>query len=796
MTGPTTWGTLGALTVVAIADDAPAVFASGLLADHGAKVILVERTGTGSRLRSTGRRMDWNSSMLFESEARGTLSIALDPAEPEDRQTIRRLIGIADVLIEDLGCGGLEAADLPPQELLGLRRGLGIIRVSPYGQTGPLSDLKGDDRTAQAFSGVAFCTGFVQGTPQPHRVPIADYWTGYSIANAAVLCALSAVGGGTGEVVDLALYESALRCQEEMLVQFDQLGELKSRMGNEYSESAPSSMYPTADGEWVVCAAANDMNFARICEAMGRKELLNDPRFSTPTHRVENRVAINAIIEDWTRTLSTADLVRIIQSVGAPATPLRSFAEIARDEQIVLRGAFVPVDVDEGCRVVVPGVVPRFEHTPGRVARRAPRFDEHREEVLALLAAPGGGAPRGPAHAAALPAVEPGAEAPQVRDRLPLGGLRVLDLGRFVAAQVTAGMLAEFGADVIKIELPIGVAAIRNRLPSKDGISLSNVMYQRGKRAMTLDIRQSQGREALLGLVAHSDVLIENFRPGTMERWGLGPDALLAANPRLVMTRLSGFGQKGPKATLPAFDPVAIVTAGGMSIVGGADGTAPLRPGPLLADYSATLMAFFGTLCGLRSAAVSGCGEVVDLALFEAVARILGDIPARFAADGELSESTDAPWTGAADWWVGEAADGHHLLISQWPESLAVVADALALPGDEVEQAAALARWLGTVQSAAAERRLREAGVLCSRILSAADLIDHPQLLARQNVITRDHHVLGPIRQQGVIPRLLRHPGRVTTSEAPYGMCTEAILSGLLGYREDELSALRAAHVI
>jgi crotonobetainyl-CoA:carnitine CoA-transferase CaiB-like acyl-CoA transferase len=773
------------LTVVAIANDTPVVFAAGLLADHGAMVILVERRESGSRLRSEGRRLPWNSSLLFESEARGTFSIALDIADPADREVMLRIAEAADIVIEDLGKGVLEAAGLAPEALLRRRPGLGIIRVSPYGQTGPLSDLEGDDRTAQAFSGVAFCTGFTEDFPQPHRVPIASYWTGFSVANAALLCALSAGAGGTGEIVDLALYESALRCQEEMLVQFDQLGELKTRMGNEYSESAPSSMYQTADGDWVVCAAANNNNFARICEAMGRAELTSDPRFATPAKRVENRVAINAVIEGWAQTMSTGEVVKLVQSVGAPATPLKSFADVIRDEQIKIRRSFVPVEIDEARKIVVPGVVPKFQFAPGAIARRAPRLDEHREFVLSWLA---GLRPREPRDGRQP---DRGPSGP-----LPLSGLRVLDLGRFVAAQVTPVMLAEFGADVIKIELPIGPAATRNRLPSKDGISLSNVMYQRGKRAMTLDIRQPEGRKILLALAAESDVLIENFRPGTMERWGLGPEALLQANPRLVVTRLSGFGQKGPKANLPAFDPVAIVTAGGMSIVGGAGGTMPLRPGPLLADYSATLLAFFGTLCALRVVQKHGQGEVVDLALYEAVARILGDIPARYAEDCELHEKASDSWTAAADWWVGKAKDDHYILISRWPESLDRVGDVLGLTGGTAAKIAALEQWVTTVPALTAEDKLRAGGLLCSRVMSAAELIDHPHLLARHNVVTREHYRLGPVRQQGVIPRLSHHPGRVTTSEVPYGMHTEAILSDVLGYGGAELSDLRSAHVI
>jgi formyl-CoA transferase len=771
--------------VVAIADDTPAVFAAGLLADHGATVILVEWRASGSRLRSAGRRMPWNSSLLFESEARGTFSIALDIAEPEDRDVISRLACMADILIEDLGKGALESCGLDPDILLQRRPGLGIIRISPYGQTGPLSDVDGDDRTAQAFSGVAFCTGFADEFPHPHRVPIASYWTGFSAANAAVLCALSAAAGGTGEVVDLALYESPLRCQEEMLVQFDQLGDLKTRMGNEYSESAPSSMYPTADGEWVVCAAANDMNFARLCEAMGRPDLTEDERFATPARRVDNRAAINAIIEEWTRTISSGELVKLIQSVGAPATPLKSFADVIGDEQIQLRRSFVPLAIDEQRAIVVSGVVPKFRSAPGAIAGRAPRLDEHRELVLSRLAE----SPPPGSRDVQRPDSGPSA-------RLPLSGLRVLDLGRFVAAQVTAGMLAEFGADVIKIELPIGRMRNRVRLPSKDGISLSNVMYQRGKRAMTLDVRRPEGRRILLALAAESDVLIENFRPGTMERWGLTPEDLLRVNPRLVVMRLSGFGQVGPKAKLPAFDPVAIVTAGGKSIVGGAEGTMPLRPGPLLADYSATLMVFFGTLCALYFAQREGQGEVVDLALYEAVARCMGDIPGRYAENGELCEKTSDPWTAAAGWWVGEAADGRHIVVSGWPESLDLVRDVLGLTGDKAARTAAFGQWLMTLSAHEAEAKLRADGVLCSKVMNAADLIDHPHLLARQNVVTREHYQLGPVRQQGVVPRLTRHPGRLTTSEAPYGMYTEAILSDVLGCGSSQLADLRAAHVI
>jgi formyl-CoA transferase len=769
------FGTLAGIVVLAVVDGVAGTFGAAQLADHGARVILVEPRG-GSRLREVGV----SPGLLLES-------IELDLGDRADAALFAELAASSDVLIEDLGVGVLEARGLTQERLELLAPALIVIRISPYGQTGPLSGVPGDDRTAQAFTGSAYNTGFPEGTPQPHRMPFAGYWCGISVANAALLGLLERLRSGRGQVVDLALYETILRCQEELIVQADQLGELKERMANEYAESAPSNVFPASDGGWVFAAAANDANFRRICTAMGRPDILADERFKDPPTRVRNRVEVNRVIAEWTRQHTTQELLDMLREVGAPVASIRPFREVVADEQIRVRENFVEVTGADGQPVLVSNVVPRMSATPGRLRGRAPMLDEHGDAIRASL---------GAARAAGSGATDPA----RVRDATspPLRGIRVLDLGRFVAAQVTGAMLAEFGADVIKIELPGTKAATRNRLPRKDGVSLSNVMYQRGKRAITLDIRKEAGRAILLDLVRTSDMFIENFRPGTLERYSLGSEDLWAANPDLVIVRLSGFGQFGPQAQLPAFDPVAIATAGGMSIIGGAQGTTPLRPGPLLADYSATLMTFFGALAGLF-ARESGAarGQVIDLGLYEPLARMLGDIPARYARGEVLDERTDAPWSGAPDWRVGATVDDGWLLFSQWPPT-AEQANLLFGTGDPSPEGleARFREWLKARTSEDAVQRLREAGIVCAPIMHGPSILAEPHFWARDNLVTRDHYQLGPIRQQGVVPRLSRTPGHLMTSEAPWGMHTEKVLLQATALDEAALRELRAAAVI
>jgi formyl-CoA transferase len=289
-----------------------------------------------------------------------------------------------------------------------------------------------------------------------------------------------------------------------------------------------------------------------------------------------------------------------------------------------------------------------------------------------------------------------------------------------------------------------------------------------------------QARNLLLELVKISDVVLENFRPGTLERWGLGPDELKRVNPNIIVVRASGFGQFGPNAGRSAFDRIGLA-AGGMSYLGGLASRPPLRPGVLVSDYSTGLFALIGALAALHQRHDQGVGAVVDVSLFESVLRMTGDTAALFGATGQVRERNGAHWPMYEHCVTAPAADGRYVTIS------AAQAD---------DHHSTLAGWLASLGAGDAVAHARKAGLMASEVNSAKDLLDHPHLKARGNIARLDHHILGEVAYQGVVPKFSATPGRIGHYSREPGSHNQQIYGGLLGHSDAELDALKSIGAI
>ncbi len=554
-------GALAGLLVVELAGTLAGELAGGLLADQGATVIKME-PAAGSPMRRRGPGLPGEDSLYFQSENRGKLSVRAEPADLLKEPWLP-LLASADALIEDLGPGHLEAAGLSPDALERRNPALSILRISPFGQTGPLAGERGDDRIAQAFSGVQFTTGFPDRAPMPVSVPLAEGWTAIQGASALLMAIFHARRAGRGQVVDIGLYQMGLRLQEEVVVRHARSGEVAKRLGTESPVVVPANVYRARDGGWVAVSGAGDQPFARLCEAIEAPEAPKDPRFATSAARLANRAAADALVGDW---ISRHDLLEIearFAAVGVAGTAVRSADEILADEHIKARQALMRLASTGGQPFVAPAAVPKLTRTPAAAPARAPRLGEHTEVVRAALAA---------ARPAAAPAAIGAADAPAgSAGGGPLAGLRVLDLSQWLAGPAAAAILGDFGADVIMIELPPAGGATDTWARSSPGTIVTN----RNKRSLALDVRSPRGRELFLDLVRVCDVVVENFRPGTLERYTLGPEVLLDANPRLVLLRSSGFGQTGPYTGRAAFNPVGLAF-GGITYLNGSPDRPPL----------------------------------------------------------------------------------------------------------------------------------------------------------------------------------------------------------------------------
>ena len=769
-------GPLAGVLIVELAETVAGELAGGLLADLGATLIKIEPRG-GSPMRRRGPALGGEDSLHFQTENRGKLSVRAELAELSAEPWLARLLAAADALVEDMGPGRLEAAGLSPETLERRNPRLAMLRISPFGQTGPLAAERGDDRIAQAFSGVQFVSGFPDRAPMAVTVPLAESWTAILGAGGLLMAIFHARRRGRGQVVDIGLYQTGLRMQEEVVVRHDRTGAVAARLGTESPIVVPANVYRTRDGGWIALSGAGDQPFARLCEAIEVPDAPRDPRFATPAARMQHRAAVDELVGSWIARHDQADIEARFASAGVAGTAVRSADDVIGDAHVKARQAILHLTSSGGREVLAPAPVPKLSRTPAENPRRAPRLGEHTEAVRSAI-------DRLEARTridAADPPARTGADSWG-----PLRGIRVLDLSQWLAGPAAAALLGDFGADVIMVELPSVAADAQGR--KSPGFVVTN----RNKRSITLDVRAPRGREAFLALVRASDVIVENFRPGTLERWDLAPSTLLAANPRLVLLRSSGFGQTGPYTGRAAFNPVGLAF-GGMTYLNGWPDRPPLRDGVMAGDYSTALFNVLGVMAGLLRRDVDGQGQVVDTAMYEAALRLTGDLLAVRGALGVRRERAggDSPLYPAS--LTAEAADGAFVAASagSWADLSAALARLGRRPPDDPasvrEDVVKLVGGLPAVQAVAA---LRGAGLAASTVNSVADLVREPHCWTRGDLVRLDHPEMGEIVTQGVVPSLSLTPGRVAGWSRCPGSDNEAVFGGLLGYTSEQIRAL------
>jgi formyl-CoA transferase/succinyl-CoA--D-citramalate CoA-transferase len=393
-----------------------------------------------------------------------------------------------------------------------------------------------------------------------------------------------------------------------------------------------------------------------------------------------------------------------------------------------------------------------------------------------------------------------------------LGGLRILDLGTWVSGPFGPGLLAEFGAEVIKIEPPRGGDPVRAGTAWPAGPRTHWVVEGRNKKSVTLALDRPEGQAILRRLAAVSDAVVENFRPGTLERWGLGPDVLRGANPRLIVVRVSGFGQTGPWRDRPASDRIALAAGGLLGLIGEPDGP-PMRPGVVLGDYLAGLFNAVGLLMALyHRDARGGPGQDVDVAQSESVLRLLENTLGHFGRTGEVRRRSgnvppafypdDAFPTGDGRWvvivagadWTFQALAGAmnrpDLPLSPRFDTVARRAEHARALWDEI------AAWTRRLTQAEVLEALTEAEVPAGPVLDAAGIAAHPQYRERGMLLQVPAEDGRPALMPGPVPRLSATPGEVRWAGPPLGRHTEEILGGLLGMTAEELQALRRSGII
>ena len=394
----------------------------------------------------------------------------------------------------------------------------------------------------------------------------------------------------------------------------------------------------------------------------------------------------------------------------------------------------------------------------------------------------------------------------------PLDDIRVIELGQLLAGPFCGQLLGDFGAEVIKVEDPGKGDPMRQWGREKPhGKSLWWPVVARNKKSVTCNLRAAEGQDLVRRLVAEADVLLENFRPGTLERWGLSPEELWKINPRLIVTRVTGFGQNGPYAPQAGYGSIGEAMGGIRYVTGDAD-RPPSRAGVSLGDSLAATFAAIGTLVALHQRGRSGRGQIVDSAIYEAVLALMESLIPEWQIAGYQRERTGSVLPNVAPSNVYPTADGEAILVAANQDTvfrrLAAVMGRPELADDEryathgargahmAELDELIARWTAEWKADALLELLSANGVPAGRIYRAKDMLEDPHFAARETIVRVAHPDFGDLAMQNVFPRLSDTPGRVRHVGPELGQHNAEVYGQLLRLGHDELSRLEAEGII
>jgi succinyl-CoA---D-citramalate CoA-transferase len=377
-------GALAGVRVVELGQLIAGPFCGQLLADFGADVVKVEQPGEGDPMRRWGHSVD-GKSLSWSVIARGKRSVTADLRSEEGRAFVLALATQADVLVENFRPGTLERYGLDWDTLSAANPGLILVRVSGFGQTGPYSSRAGYGSIGEAMGGLRHLTGEPDRPPSRTGLSIGDMLAGLHAAFGAVLALQARHRTGVGQVVDVSIYESVLALTEALVPDYVLAGVTRGRSGAILPGVAPSNVYPTSDGDFILVAANQDTVFRRLAAAMGQPELATSEEYATHTARGANQQRLDALVSEWTAKHTADDVLTILEDNGVPAGRVYTARDMLADPQFIARESIVRVDDPDLGPIPMQAVAPRLSATPGSVRWSGPALGQHDPEVRAQL---------------------------------------------------------------------------------------------------------------------------------------------------------------------------------------------------------------------------------------------------------------------------------------------------------------------------------------------------------------------------------------------------------------------------
>lgn len=373
---------LEGVKVLELGNIVAAPFAGKLFAEFGAEVIKVEEPTNGDPLRNW-RVMHKDTSVWWHVQARNKKSITVNMRKEKGQEIIKSLVKEGDVVLENFKPGTLEKWGLGYDVLKEINPSIILTRISGYGQTGPYREKAGFGSVAEAVGGLRYLTGYPELPPVRVGIAIGDMVAGlYAVIGTLMsLRAREHDEEKIGQEVDVALNESVFSLLEGMLPEYDLTGKIRERTGSTLPGIAPSNSYECSDGTFIIIGGNGDSIFQRLMMTIDREDIANDPAYATNQGRVKNVELLDEMIQQWTKNHTIEEVQRILDEASVPASPIYSIKDIMNDEHYQARGMIQEIELDDGMKLLTPGIVPKLSKTPGKVEWNGPKLGEHNEEI-------------------------------------------------------------------------------------------------------------------------------------------------------------------------------------------------------------------------------------------------------------------------------------------------------------------------------------------------------------------------------------------------------------------------------
>ncbi len=784
-----------------------AAYATKLMADLGAEVIKVEEPG-GDPTRQRGPFPqgvpDPEQSGLFLALNTNKRGVTLDLREEPD--ALRRLVAWADVLVHNYAPAQMTEFGLDYEAFRAINPRLVMCSLTPFGLTGPHKDYRAYELTVAHGGGWAWLSP--GGSDRPDLPPLkaaghqADFQAGVAATTATLAAYYRALVTREGEHLDFSSQAYIASFVDVSAPNYTYQGQVATRLGKRLLY--PWGIFPCQDGLMFLVIGEEDQ-WRRLVALMGNPEWTTWEIFQGLEHRAKNQDALQIYLTEWMQQWRVEDLFRVGQEQRICFAPVFTMPQLAKQEQLHARRFFVDVTHPRAGTLTQLGAPYQLQEPWWQVRRPAPLLGEHNKEVLQALS-----------HSAPSATLTTHDSAP--RARLPLEGIRVADFTWVWAGPFCTLHLAHLGAEVIKIESQKHSDAAR-RLPyypsdMEPGVNRCALFNQwgQGKKSMLLNLTTLKGIAIAKELVRKSDIVVQNFATGVMDKMGLGYEELRKIKPDIIMASISGYGHTGPQRQYMAYGP-AIPPLTGLSSITGYEGGPPEEVGMAYGDPTSGIHAAVGICAALAARQRTGRGQHIEVSLWESVAALVPEGWMEYAMNG-----TQPPRRGNRDPWMAPhncfrcAGEDEWVTIAcgteaEWQALCQAIRQpqlaedvrfrtAQARKANEDALDEILTRWTTPQQKWDVTHTLQAVGVAAFPSMSGKDLVEDPHLNER-GFFTRLAHPEVGVRTHMGMPWLLTHAPNGVRAPAPlFGQDTEQVMRDVLGYAAAEIAALKEERVL